>query len=205
MQLLPRLILRISLGLALIVSLWFMASSSQMSAAGQLGNLALCVLLAILAIFIIGRPLVDWVGDMVGRIWMPGDSSFNWQPQYSIAEARVKEGLYQEAVASFRDYITQYPQEPTPHLRIADLQLKHLDDPQAARFELEVAVGKSRSGQTFAMANFRLGELYISHLNDSKAALRCYHAVQSRYPKTKYARAAEERAQKIVNQHIGPQ
>jgi len=45
-----------------------------------------------------GFPLLQRAGDTASRLFVPDDAHFRIVPEYSVAEARVKEGKYQEAI-----------------------------------------------------------------------------------------------------------
>src|SRR5664279_3670379 len=104
------------------------------------GVLALC---GIVAFLIFGFPLLRKIGDKVSGFYMPSDSSFRIMPEYSLAEARVKKGQYQEAVDEYRKVIVEHPDDIHPHLRIADLALNHLNDVKLAELEFTSALAKA--------------------------------------------------------------
>ncbi len=143
-------------------------------------------------------PLATAVGGATGGLWLPSDDNFEVRPQYSIAEARLREGQYEEAIEVYRKYMELYPNEVTPHLRIADLQLVPFNNPDAAMEELKQAIHKSQTVETFSQIHFRLAELYVTHGNRVSDALHSMREIQRCYPKTKQASVALERAGNLL-------
>src|SRR5580698_10290608 len=84
--------------------------------------------LGIVAFFIIGIPLIRKIGEHTLSVYAPSDDSSKIIPEYSVAEARVNTGKYPEAIEEYRKVINKHPDDMYPHLRIADIALKHLQD-----------------------------------------------------------------------------
>lgn len=147
---------------------------------------------------LLGLPFVDWIGEKAGSILYPSNAGFEVKPQYSIAEAREREGHYAEAIEVYRGYKTRYPGEVTPYFRIADLQSEKLGKPRAAIAELRDVLTKARGVEVCAHANFRLAELYMERLHDVGAALDCLREVQRRFPGTRQAADALTRAGRLL-------
>jgi len=129
---------------------------------------------------------------------MPSDASFEYHPDYSVAEARVKEGNYEEAIIAFQKYMEQFPHEITPHIRIADIQMDHFNNLDGAISELKIALTKAKSADGFSIASFRLADLYLNQRHDSRAAMDCFHDVQRQFPGTRQAAAAFQRAERLI-------
>src|ERR1035438_707317 len=92
--------------------------------------------LGIVAFFIVGFPLLRKIADQAFSFYTPSDDSSKIMPEYSVAEARVNTGKYPEAIEEYRKVITKHPDDMYPHLRIADIALKHLQDAKTAETEL---------------------------------------------------------------------
>ena len=114
-------------------------------------------------------------------------------PEYSVAEARVKEGKYQEAIDEYRKVIVEHPDDVYPHLRIADLALTHLKDTKLAELELLSAVAKAQGEDTTAIAAGRLADFYQFTLQQPRRALEVMKQLREKIPGTKQAQRAEER------------
>lgn len=136
--------------------------------------------------------LVAW-GESWGSLFWGSDASMEVRPQFSIAEARVKQGRYAEAIVEYRKAAAQFPGEVTPHLRMAELLLERCDDPEGAIAELEAAMGIATTDDASAMIRHRLADLYVAQRGDRAAARRLMEEIQQQFPNTKHAKAAAER------------
>jgi len=159
-------------------------------------------LIATVAVFIlmtwviaVGFPLIGWLGEKAAGIYTPSDKGFRVRPEFSIAEAHAKAGRYTEAIVQFRRDIEQFPDEPMPHIRIADIQLEHFHSPAMAFVELQAALSKARSADAFALLSHRLADLTLAQPQTAIGHLR---EIERRYPGTKHAKAAAERIAKLA-------
>ena len=99
--------------------------------------------LGIVAFLIIGFPLLRRIVDSIFSFYTPSDDSSQITPEYSVAEARVNTGKYPEAIEEYRKVIARHPDDMYPHLRIADIALKHLEDARTAELNLQEALAKN--------------------------------------------------------------
>jgi len=104
--------------------------------------------------------------------YSPSDDSSQIVPEYSIAEARVNTGKYPEAIEEYRKVIVRHPDDMYPHLRIAEIALKHLQDAKTAETDLLVALTKAKGQDSAALAVGRLADLYQHTLLDPAAHWR---------------------------------
>jgi len=148
--------------------------------------------LVLFALF--GWSLLQSIGERFGNsLYMPGDDSFQIMPEYSLAEALVKKGKYQEAVDEYRKVILECPEDIYPHLRIAELALKHLSDRKLAELELLSAMGKAKGEDSTALAAGRLADFYQHTLQDPARALEAMKHLRQKIPGTKQLKLGEER------------
>ena len=157
------------------------------------GLLALFIFCGIVAFLIFGLPIIQRIGEKASTLFMPSDSNFRIMPEYSVAEARVKKGKYQEAVDEYRKVIVEHPDDIYPHLRIADLALHHLNDVKLAELELMSAFAKAKGEDTTALAAGRLADFYQHTLQEPARALDVMKQLREKIPNTKQAKLAEER------------
>ncbi|MDD2706934.1 MAG: tetratricopeptide repeat protein [Verrucomicrobiae bacterium] len=132
-----------------------------------------------------------WFGEHIGNFfWFPSDSSFIYQPDYSLAEAQVKRGDYPKAIEVYRSYAEQFPRETAPYLRIADIKLTQLKDPLGAVAELKSALGKTTGEDAVSLLYQRMADIFWNALDDQPAAMECLKEIQRRFPNSKHASAA---------------
>jgi outer membrane protein assembly factor BamD (BamD/ComL family) len=155
--------------------------------------LALFILCGIGAFFIFGLPLLHKIGGKSAGLFMPSDANIRIDPEYSVAEARVNEGKYQEAVDEYRKVVVEHPTDIYPHLRVADLMLKHFNDAKTAELELLSAFTKANGEYTTTLAAGRLADLYQLTLHEPARALEVMKQLREKIPGTKQAKLAEER------------
>jgi tetratricopeptide (TPR) repeat protein len=183
--------------IALVLSIVVMRLSGfLMETLGVFSVFAIIPLLLVygfILFLLIGLPLVNRAGDVASQLFMPGDSHFRIMPEYSVAEACVKKGKYQEAVDEYRKVIAEYPDDIYPHLRIADLALNQLNDVKLAELELLSAFAKAKGEDSTALAAGRMADLYQQTLHEPARALEVMKQLRERIPGTKQARLAEER------------
>jgi len=148
---------------------------------------------AVILSLLFGRSLIDSVANKFETLYTGSDEHFQIAPEYSIAEAQVKKGRYPEAVDEYRKVIVEFPEDIYPHLRIAELAEKHLDDLQLAELELVSALAKAKGEDSTALAAGRLADLYQLKMNDPVRALEIMKQLREKIPDTKQAKLAEER------------
>jgi len=149
--------------------------------------------LGIVAFLIIGFPLLRKISENLFSFYGPSDDSTQIIPEYSIAEARVNTGKYSEAIEEYRKVIAKHPNDMYPHLRIADIALKYLQDARTAEAELLVAFAKASGEDSSALAAGRLADLYQFTVHDPIRALEVMKQLREKIPETKQAKLAEQR------------
>ncbi|MGD1018756.1 MAG: tetratricopeptide repeat protein [Verrucomicrobiia bacterium] len=156
--------------------------------------MAVVIFYALILFGLFGWPLIGSFGERIGNsLFMPSDANFQIVPEYSTAEAQAKKGRYQEAIDEYRKVITKHPDDIYPHLRIAELAVKHLNDVKLAELELLSALGKGRGEDSTALAAGRLADFYQLTLQDPARALDVMRQLREKVPGTKQAKLAEER------------
>jgi tetratricopeptide (TPR) repeat protein len=159
--------------------------------------LAILTVAFVVAIFF-GRPLADWIGTKVGNwFYVPSDDSVDVHPDFSLAEAQVQQGHYEKAIEVFRDYLARFPKELAPHIRIVDLLVEHFNDYAGAIQELKTAISKTSAAETTSLLYQRMADLHLAHHNDIPSAVECLKEIQRRFPHTRHANAALERATQL--------
>ncbi len=140
-----------------------------------------------------GIPIISGVANRFAGLFWPDDTELRIVPEYSIAEARVKEGKYEEAIEEYRTVILQHPADVYPHLRIAELALDHLHDAKLAELELQSAVNKAAGGETAVLAAGRLADFYQQTQPDPKRALEVMKQLRKKLEGSKHVKLIDER------------
>jgi hypothetical protein len=189
-----RILIAVVVGFGMLVFIY-----SGVPKGGELapGDKFIGVLLSIFYGFVLfglfGWPMIQHAGDRVASLFTGRDEDVRIVPEYSVAEARVNAGKYVEAIDEYRVVIVKYPEDMCPHLRIADIALKHLQDTKTAELDLMTALAKASGADSAALAAGRLADLYQLTLHDPGRALEVMKQLREKIPGTKQAKLAEER------------
>jgi tetratricopeptide (TPR) repeat protein len=140
-----------------------------------------------------GIPFIRRVGETAAGLYTGDDTQSLIMPEYGVAEARIGVGKYEEAVDEYRKVIANYPEDIYPHLRIAELAVKHLNDLKLGELELLSALAKAKGEDSTALAAGRLADFYQLTLQEPARALEVMKQLREKIPGTKQARLAEER------------
>lgn len=157
------------------------------------GTLVFFILCGVAFFLSVVLPMLHKIGGKASGLYMPSDEHFRIMPEYSIAEARVNEGKYRDAIDEYRKVIAEHPDDIYPHLRIAEMAVKHLNDVKLAELELLSAIGKAKGEDTTALAAGRLADFYQLTLLEPARALEVMKQLREKIPGTKQAQLAEER------------
>lgn len=179
-------------------ALFRFAESVMSGASGWRPDLAFEIAIALLlygmllfALF--GHAIIMSVANRFGGLFWPDDAQFRIRPEYSVAEARAKQGRIEEAIEEYCKVVEQFPEDVYPHLRMAGLALEHLHDLKRAELELLSATAKAAGPTSIALAMHRLADFYEIALRQPQRALEVMEQLQARLPGTKEAELAAER------------
>lgn len=160
----------------------------------------------VLGIFAID--IVFGIGNRVAGMIFPEVDDVEVRPQYSVAEARAREGRHQEAIAEFRKVIEKYPDDVNAHVRIAEILCNHFQRHDDAVTELRLALAKPGKDETWAFLANRLVDIQVEHLHDYVAARTTLQEILLRLPDTRYAEAAHARVLALndreAHEHLPP-
>ncbi len=188
----------VRLVIAAVLGIWvFRYGAAQIAGGGDIGSaifvVGLLVLYGIVNVLLFGSSIIGVVSRRFENLYMGRDDDFRIVSEYSTAEARVKGGKYQEAIDEYRKVILEYPDDIYPHLRIAELAVKHLNAVKLAELELLSALGKAKGEDSTALVAGRLADLYQLTLHDPARSLEVMKQLREKIPGTKQAKLAEER------------
>lgn len=123
-----------------------------------------------------------------------GSESLEERPVYSIAEARIHQGRYAEAVAAIRQQLAKFPADIQGRLMLADLLAHKLGQPLAAEETLrELLALPTLSAPAVASALNLLADIQLQCNRDPAAARSALEEIVSRLPDTPQAANAAER------------
>ena len=185
----PKLNFAIRLILAIVLGAYMIRMAVG---AGPLGVI-IALLYGAVLFLLFGISFIQRVGKQASQLYMPADESIPLVPEYSVAEARVKQGNYPEAIDEYRKVIAEHPEDVYPHVRIAELAVEHLHDLKLAEAELLAAQAKAAQEDAVALTADRLADLYQNQLQDPQRGLDALRSVQGRLTSAKHVKLMEER------------
>jgi tetratricopeptide (TPR) repeat protein len=149
-------------------------------------------------------------GNSLAKMFYPDDDQVELHPQYSVPEARVCEGKYEEAIVEFRKVWNDYPHDVNAHVRIAELLCQHFQRYDDAVRELRAALEKRCKPEAWAFVANRLVDVQVEYLRDFVSARATLQEIILKFPSTKYAESARARVMALndkeehVKQHPRP-
>ena len=189
-----RILIAVVVGFGMLAFIYSgVPKGQEMPPGDKIVGLILSLLYGLILFYLFGWPLIHHVGERIGTLYTGRDEDIQIMPEYSVAEARASTGKYQEAIDEYRKVVADYPEDIYPHLRIAEMAVKHLNDLKLAELELLSAIGKAKGVDSTALAAGRLADFYQFTLQDLSQALEVMKQVRERIPGTKQAKLAEER------------
>jgi predicted negative regulator of RcsB-dependent stress response len=199
-----RILIAIVVGFGMLTFIYSgVSKGGGLSPSDKFVGLIVSILYGFVLFYLFGWPMIQHVVDRFGTLYTGSNENFRIAPEYSVAEARAQAGKYQEAIDEYRQVILKYPDDMYPHLRIADIALKHLQDVNTAELDLMTALAKASGADSSSLAAGRLADLYQLTLHNPGRALDVMKQLREKIPGTKQANLAEERIailEKIVIQ-----
>ena len=167
--------------------------------AGEGGEAAFSgVSLAIFYSFILA---VTWrrnIGGLIakpfGSLYDGGNIEIEPSPAYSTAQARIKVGKYQEAIARIQQQLERFPTDYEGQMLLAQVQAENLKDLAAAEVTIQKLCAQPRHAQkNIAFALYSMADWYLKYGADRDGARRVLEQVPVLLPNTEFALTASQR------------
>ncbi len=157
----------------------------------------------------IGPIVAAIFGIFLGILWAPhlgaliakpftslyddGDAEPELRPLYSIARAKQKRGLYQNAIAEVRKQLERFPTDYEGWMLLAEIHGDHLKDiPEAQRCVAEILSHEGHSPRNVVYALNRSADWHLE-LGDRDAAREALELIPRRFPNSEFAHTAAQR------------
>jgi tetratricopeptide (TPR) repeat protein len=138
--------------------------------------------------------IVEWVGSKFESLFTGGDTPPDPEPFYSIAQARRKQGHFQEAVYEVQKQLARFPRDVTGHLMLAEIQAEDLHDLEAAQLTIERFCNQpNHAPRNVWLAFNSLADWQLKHARDVEAARQALEQIIERLPDTEQANLAAQR------------
>jgi tetratricopeptide (TPR) repeat protein len=187
-----RIAIALGVGYAMMRFL-FAGTNGHVDAGGQVMAVVLAAVYGVILFLLFGFDVLRGFAERLMRIYEPHDRNFRIMPEYSVAQARLKEGRYAEAVAEYLKVVEQFPQDIHAHLQIAEIAAEKLNNFGLAELELQSAFAKATSSDAIAMTAHRLSDFYLQKLQRPAQAIDALEQLRARLPDTKQALDAQQR------------
>ena len=138
--------------------------------------------------------LTDWVGRQFGQLYDGGQTAPDPEPLLSIAEARRKQGRFDEAEQEVRQQLERFPGNFRAQMLLAEIQVLDRRDLAAATQTIEdVLAQPAHTPKNLAFALTRLAEWQLRMQDDRDAARTTLERIVRRFPETPEAHTARQR------------
>lgn len=166
-----------------------------------------------------GVLVATMLGLVLGAIWSPhlanllagsltsafdgGNQEVDPAPFYSIAEAKRKQGNYQEAIAEIQSQLSRFPGDFAGLMLLAEIQADDLKDTAAAFATVDEILGSDRSspGQV-AYALNRAADWHLKYDQDPDLARTKLEQIVQRSPDTEQAQFALQRISHLATKEF---
>ncbi len=179
---------------SLILYLWAIKANLEFGLALPLMLLAIGIVVGMTHAYFFASVAGNLITG-IGRGFM-GDGNLKVRPTYDKAESAVKAGDLELAVRLYAEGAQECPQDPTPHLRLADIAAQ-LNQWEPAVDHMRHAIDIAREpGQQSAVV-FRLADLLNTKMKQPAAARQTLQQFIDGYPDSKEAEFARQRLENI--------
>ena len=170
-------------------------------------------------LFLLGGPFAGWMvylistrlaaggASVMSRIHNPRGDSTPAIREYSQPQALVARGKYREAIEVFEDFVTLYPEDPEPCIRIARIHRDKLKDYNLALtwFKRARSTAGVDAGREIVITQ-EIIEIFCNKFDEPQRAIPELARLIDRYPEhpsTENARRDLERLRRLVLEQPG--
>ena len=200
----PVLITQLGVTLIIVIGGGFVIESmaGDGSAAGQIAGVLIGLVLGLFLGMIWVPVFVSWCGDFIGGLWTGGNEPPPPQPYYSIADTRVKQGKYREALYEIQQQLEKFPNDVTGQMKQAEIHARQLNDLPAAQVTIDRFC--NQPGHPPVHLAQALNSLADWHLKaqDPDSARAALERIQGLLPNTEFSNAAAQRIAHLASKEM---
>ena len=163
------------------------------TAGGQIAGVMVGLVFGLLLAFVWVPVVIGVVSDLFGNLFTGGTEPPPPEPHYSIADTRVKQGRYREAIYEIQRELEKFPDDIIGHIKLAEIQAQHLGDLQAAQVTLERFLhqpGRPAAHLAYALNTLADWQLKVQDVDAARASLE---RITLLLPDTEQANQAAQR------------
>ena len=164
----------------------------------MIGSVLLGAVGGIIMIFVWRQPFCNFVADQFTALYTGGSAPTDPTPLYSIAQARRKQGRYEEAIEEVRSQLDRFPTDFTGWMLIAEIQAEDMKDLEGAKQTIdEILSQQGHAPKNFAYALNREADWHLKFNHDSAAARAAFERIVELLPDTEQAQLALQRIARL--------
>lgn len=154
----------------------------------------LAALSGLLLAFIWAPNLVELVSSPIASLYDGGNVPPEPKPAYSVAMARQKSGLYQEAIGEIQKQLGMFPRDLEGHMLLAAIQAENLKDLDAAETTImDFASQPEHAPKNLVYALYALADWRLAIGHDREGAERALRKVLELLPNSEFELGAAQR------------
>jgi tetratricopeptide (TPR) repeat protein len=141
----------------------------------------------------------DFVGDLFASLYTGGNQAVEPTPFYSIAEAKRKRGLYDEALIAVQAQLERFPTDFKGWMLVAEIHAEDRKDLTSAEQAVETVLSQEgHAPRNIAFALNRLADWRLKLAQDREGARAALERIVSLLPDTEQAQNALQRVAHVT-------
>jgi len=179
---------------AIFIFHWFLVASE----AKDLFSFGFTMIAAMVLVLFYVPFLIFLISHYLTGLWQELMSYTSIKPlkTYSKAEAAAAEGRLEEALEKFKEYALKDPQDPYPHRRMADINLK-LGNLEESILCFKLAAGLTPEEDRKINSYLRICDILTENTHYPKRAIEELEAAKKLFSNQKYRDILEGRIKKV--------
>lgn len=180
--------------LTLIMAVGLLVFASGMEGLSRVVAVPACVAFGVVLSFLWAPHLGALIARSLTSLYDGGQVEPDPAPLYSIAEARRKQGRYQEAVQETQRQLAQFPNDVYGQMLLAEIQAENLEDLPSALLTIERLLAQpGHAPKSIAYALTQIADWHLKYSKDADAARQALIRIVALFPGTELAQLASHR------------
>jgi tetratricopeptide (TPR) repeat protein len=180
--------------LLLLLIFWAAPTVGQGGYGGAFMGIPLTAALSLGIGLIWRHNLAMLVASPIASLYDGGNTPPDPHPTYSLAQARQKQGLHQDAADEVMRQLAQFPTDVEGHLLLAEIQAVGLRDmPAAEATIMKLFEHPNHAPKNLVFALYSLADWHLTVKQDRHSARLALNEIIKRFPDTEYAIGAAQR------------
>lgn len=179
---------------AVVLGFLFSFAARAKDEISKIAAILLAALCGVIMTLVWRQKFCDWVAGHFTSLYTGGKQEIDPAPFFSIAHARRKQGRYAEAIAEVRQQLTQFPNNFSGWMLLAEIQAEDLKDVGAAQHSVEqILLQEGHAAKNIAYALNRVADWHLKLTRDREAAQTALERIVQLLPGTEQEQLALQR------------